>query len=395
MVAVLAFSVTLLIAVLLSGLARRSVLSTSAIFLVAGLVLGTEAVGVLDLASDDDTVQQLAALALFAVLFTDGMRVTFSELRSSWQLPARALGIGLPITLIATAVVARTLLGFSWGESLLLGAVLCPTDPVLAAAIVGREEIPARLRRLLNVESGLNDGFALPAVLAFLSLSAGQKTDIRAPLLEAFLGVILGVALTWTIVHLARSRFFDAVQIYEPLLGFSIGMLVFSLCDVLHLNAFLAAFSAGITLANVDPKVRAAFHELGDVAAELLKLAGLFTFGALLAQSLLENLELVDLLFTALALLAVRPLGLGISLIGTELTWHERIVAVWFGPKGFASAFFGFLVLHSALPNAGRMFQIIAVVVTASVLAHSSTDVLIARWYYKRQFNAAASEQQT
>lgn len=115
----------------------------------------------------------LAELALFSVLFTDGMRVGWRDLRSAWREPGRALLLGLPLTVLVTAVLAHVVAGLPWLHAFLVGAVLAPTDPVFAAAIVGREEVPRRLRHLLNVESGVNDGLVLPVVLVLLA-AAGE-----------------------------------------------------------------------------------------------------------------------------------------------------------------------------------------------------------------------------
>jgi NhaP-type Na+/H+ or K+/H+ antiporter len=150
----LAFSAVLLLAVLLSSLAHRTILSTAVVFLLAGFVLGEGLTGVVPVTAGDDVVATLAELALFSVLFTDGMRVGWPDLRSAWKLPGRALVLGLPLTLLVTAGLAHWVAGLGWAESLLLGAVLSPTDPVFAAALVGNERVPQRLRQLLNVESG-------------------------------------------------------------------------------------------------------------------------------------------------------------------------------------------------------------------------------------------------
>lgn len=98
------------------------------------------------------------------------MHVGIRDLLRAWHLPGRALLVEMPLTFGGIAVCAYLLTDFSWTEAFLIGAVLSPTDPVFAAAIVGREEIPNRLRRLLNVESGLNDGLALPVVLIMLAI---------------------------------------------------------------------------------------------------------------------------------------------------------------------------------------------------------------------------------
>jgi hypothetical protein len=152
-VLLLVYAVTLLVAVLISARAQRTVLSTAVLFLATGITLGEGSLGVIRLQPQDDVVLVLAELALFAVLFTDGLRVGWVQLRGAWRLPGRALLFGLPLTMVLTTMVALLLTDLSVVEALLLGAVLAPTDPVFAAALVGNERVPARLRQMLNVES--------------------------------------------------------------------------------------------------------------------------------------------------------------------------------------------------------------------------------------------------
>ena len=178
MTAVFVFALTLLLAVLVSDLADRTILSTAVLFLLAGFTAGEGMLGIVRLTPEAPAVAVLAELALFSVLFTDGMRVGLKDLASAWRLPGRALLFGLPLTLLGTAMVARWVAGLTWAESFLVGAVLSPTDPVFAAAIVGRQEVPARLRQLLNVESGLNDGLALPIVLAMLAVVGSRAVQL-------------------------------------------------------------------------------------------------------------------------------------------------------------------------------------------------------------------------
>jgi len=158
--AVIVFAATLLIAVFVSDYAERSVLSTAVLFLVIGFLLGRGILGFITFPPESPVIVTVSELALFSVLFTDGMKVSLSTLRSVWRLPGRALLIGMPLTSIALALLAHYLLDLSWLEAFLVGAVLMPTDPVFASAIVGREEIPYRLRQLLNVESGVRNLFA-------------------------------------------------------------------------------------------------------------------------------------------------------------------------------------------------------------------------------------------
>jgi NhaP-type Na+/H+ or K+/H+ antiporter len=388
-VLLLAFAAVLLLAVLVSSLAHRTILSTAALFLVAGFLLGPQTTGVIDVTADSDIVAVLAELALFAVLFTDGMRVGWSDLRSAWRLPGRALGWGLPLTLVITALLARYVAGLGWPESLLIGAILAPTDPVFAAALVGNKRVPARLRHLLNVESGVNDGLALPFVVLFLAIAAGSEDLHLGDLgLELLAGVVIGVALPWLALRLERTRFFATSTAYEPLNAVAIGLLVLAVGKATHANLFLAAFAAGITVATQGPRQRGAFERFGELVAELLKLAALLVFGALISLPFLGEISWTGWAFAVLALVLARPLALRLALARSKLTRREQFAVMWFGPKGFASVVYGLLVLESAIPAADEVFHLVALTIALSILAHSSTDIVVARMFDAPQDDA-------
>lgn len=376
------FAGVLLLAVLVSNLAGRTVLSTAVVFLLAGFLLGDGVTGVLSLAPGDDLVGTLAELALFTVLFTDGMRAGWSDLRSAWRLPGRALALGLPLTLAVTAVLAHWLVGLPWGEALLLGAVLAPTDPVFAAALVGNERVPQRLRHLLNVESGLNDGLALPFVLILLAVASGQQ-DLHLGSLASELGIglLIGVGVPFLAIKLEATRFFSASSHYEPLNAVAIGLLVLGLAQATHGNLFLAAFSAGVTTATFGPRQREAFEEFGDLVSELLKLAALLVFGALISPTFLAEIPVLGWVLAILVIVVARPVALFPSFLGTRLNAREQVAAAWFGPKGFASVVYGLIVLNSNIPAADQLFHLVALTIVLSILAHSSTDVVVARWF--------------
>ncbi|MFI7515411.1 cation:proton antiporter [Micromonospora echinofusca] len=394
-----AFAAALLLAVLLSSLAHRTILSTAVLFLVAGFVLGPETTGVLDITADSPIVATLAELALFTVLFTDGMRVGWADLRSAWRLPGRALGWGLPLTLLITALLAHYVVGLGWPESLLLGAVLAPTDPVFASALVGNDRVPGRLRHLLNVESGINDGLALPFVILFLAVAAGSDDLHLDELgLELLLGVVIGVGVPWLALRLEKARFFSASTQYEPLNGVAIGLLVLALGQVTHANLFLAAFAAGITVATFGERQRESFEQFGELIAEVFKLAALLVFGALISIEFLGEISWPGWVFAVLAIVVARPVALAVSFLGSRLSRTEQFAAMWFGPKGFASVVYGLLVLQAGIPAGDEIFHLVALTIVLSILAHSSTDVVIARifdpattpaWYEKlRQASA-------
>ncbi|MFC9975664.1 cation:proton antiporter [Spirillospora sp. NPDC127200] len=377
-----AFAVLLLLAVLLSSLANRTILSTAALFLVGGFLLGDGVTGVVSLKPGDPLVGGLAELALFAVLFTDGMHVGWKDLRSAWRLPGRALGWGLPLTLAVTALLAHYVVGLGWIESLLVAAVLTPTDPVFAAALVGNDKVPPRLRHLLNVESGVNDGLILPFVILFLAVAQGSD-DLHLGELgsELALGLVIGVAVPWAAIMLERTRLFAVSAKYGPLNAVAIGLLVLALGKATHGNLFLAAFAAGITVATIGDQHRKAFEEFGELVAELLKLAALLVFGALLTPALLGDVGPAGWLFAVLALVVARPVAIWLSFLRSGLTMREQGAVMWFGPKGFASVVYGLLVLESGISAAEQIFHLIAVTIVLSILAHSSTDVIVARGF--------------
>ena len=385
MTVLLIFAISLFIAVLLSELADRSVLSMAVLFLFAGFLCGPGMLEFIALEPTDPLVQRLAELALFSILFSDGMRLNLRDFTSKWRLPGRALLMGLPLTLLGTAVLGHYVAGLGWMEALLVGAILCPTDPVFAAAIIGREEIPPRLRHLLNVESGLNDGLALPIVLALMALVSHEALHVGELATELALGILLGVAVPWIGCKIEQSRFFAVRKSFEPIFAFSLGLLVLALGYLTHANLYLAAFAAGITVTTLRTDLRDEFHQFGEIVAELLKLAALLVFGVLMSPTFFAEVPALGYVFAALALFVVRPLAITIAFTRSGLDWREKITAGWFGPKGFASVIYGLLIVQGAVPGADRMFHLVAVVVVGSMVAHSSTDVLFARWFRQKE----------
>jgi NhaP-type Na+/H+ or K+/H+ antiporter len=224
---------------------------------------------------------------------------------------------------------------------LLLGVILSPTDPVFASAIVSRSEVPVRLRKLLNIESGLNDGLALPFVLVFLALATGGEVGIGDVAVELVLGLVFGMALPLLATALFRIPALGAEPKLQPLGPLALAIVLFGLCHITHANGYLAAFSAGITLATVAPQVSHAFEGFGELVSELTKFAAVLVFGALLTPSFFLDLMTGEWAVALLSLLVVRPASVLVSLWRAGLPRCERYAAAWFGPKGFASVVTG------------------------------------------------------
>ena len=369
----------LLISVSLSGVAARTVLSTALLFLVAGALIVPGGLGLVQLSADDGIVAVLADIALFTVLFTYGQRASVPALREGWRLSGLALGIGMPLAMIGIAVTAHYLVGLDWPTAFLLGAILSPTDPVFAAALVGRTDVPLRLRRLLNVESGLNDGLALPFVLIFLAMAQHEDSHIGVVLEELVLGLAIGIGVAALVALAWRSKILTAEPRLQPLGPVAIAVIVYAACNLTHANPYLAAFAAGSALATMDHVAAESFEPFGDLLSELTKFAALLVFGAMITPDRMSHLGWQGWLLALMAILLVRPASMLLSLIRTPMPRSERLTAAWFGPKGFASVVYGLLILQAGLPNGEKLFDLIAVTIALSIILHSSTDVPVAR----------------
>ena len=383
---ILTFSLTLIVAVYISTYAQRSILSTAVLFLLVGVGAGSwpfKGMGVTAAASIE-MVKVVSEITLFAVLFTDGMQVSPQQLAHCWRLPGRALLLGMPLTFAGTTAAVHWIAGEPWLPSMLVGAILSPTDPVLVEAIVGHEGVPRPLRVLLNIESGLNDGLALPAVIILLALLSGSHQGLLQLLLQVGLGIVVGVVIPLVVVKI-ELHLFPAVPLYKRLLPFAIGLLLYSVSSVLQVNEFLAAFTGGIMVATINPGLQISFNEFGEYITELLKLAAIMLFGSLISVHYILSTDVSTYIFIFLALFVVRPVTLSVSLLGSDFPWDLRLVAGWFGPKGFASVVYSLLLIHSNVPNKEKLYHLTALVVIGSIFLHSSSDVPINRWLVKKQ----------
>lgn len=375
---VLAFAVTLYAAVLVSDWAKKTILSSSVLFLLAGLLVGS-GVGIKINSPKFDIVEWLAEFALFSVLFSDGIRTGgVGEIRKEWRLAERALLFGLPLTIAGIALVGHYLAGMTWPMAFLIGSALSPTDPVFVSAIFNVEAVPPRLKRTLNLESGMNDGLALPAVVLMLNHVSQKGMGTGAIIWNLALGVVIGIVIPWLGIRLEESRLFQAVGVFEPLLAFSLGLLVLAVCYASGANLFLAAFAGGITIASVSQRAAKAFFRFGEIISELLKLAALLVLGALLAPRLLQPLSWGEFAFIVLAVFAVRPVAIAISFLGLSVSHRETLTVGWFGPKGFASVVYGLMIFGAGIQRGAHL---IGLAIILSIVVYSSTDILVGRFF--------------
>jgi NhaP-type Na+/H+ or K+/H+ antiporter len=383
----------LMLGALVSGLARRSVLSLAALFVLAGFVLGNGGLEVIDFRARSGFVTDLAFAALIVILFRDGLEVESEMLQRAWHLPLRKLVLAMPLTTIIVAAATRVLIGLSWTESFLLGALLAPTDPVLTSSIVTNSRVPRLIRHSLNLESGLNDGLALPAVLTFLaalSADSGHFVWWRFVLQDVGLGFLFGLACGWVASLLmprsGRGGLTRSIPAHQKSL-FALGV-AFATYGLTVLspkgNGFIAVFVAAIVLSVRRPDVRAHFERNSEELVEIVKLGVFLVFGSLLTLHAFTREGWAAIALVAATFLLARPLAVWLALAGTRTDAATRLFMGWFGPKGVASMTFALIVLDRNIANGVRIFDLTALVVFCSIVVHGITDTPGAKWIAAR-----------
>jgi NhaP-type Na+/H+ or K+/H+ antiporter len=371
----------LMVGALVSELTRRSFLSLAAMFVVAGFVLGQGGLEVLDFSARSEFVHDLAAVALIVILFRDGLEVEAEMLQREWHLPLRKLVLGMPITGAVVALAGHWIIGLGWLESCLLGALLSPTDPVLTSAVVTNPRVPRLVRHSLNLESGLNDGLALPAVLAFAA-ALGTDEDFvwwRFVLQDVGLGLAFGVGLGWLASRVVPREAED-----RSLYALGGAFAIYGIAVELHGNGFIAVFVGAITLGILRQELRPAFEERAQDIVDIVKLAIFVVFGALLTLDGLFADGWAAVALVVVVLLVARPVAIWIALAGTGTDTATKAFIAWFGPKGVATMTFALFVLGEGVPGAERIFNLAALCVFASVLAHGLSDTPGSEWLARR-----------
>jgi sodium/hydrogen antiporter len=376
---------------LVSGIARRSFVSLVALFVLAGFALGEGGLGVLEFDATGGFVSDLAIVALVVILFRDGLEVEGEMLRREWHLPLRKLVLAMPITAAIVAVAVAALTDLSWTEAFLVGALLSPTDPVLSSSVVTNPRVPRLIRHSLNLESGLNDGLALPPVLALvaaLEVSGGDFVWWRFVLQDVTLGFAFGVVIGFLAsVLLPRGgALVESIPAHEKALyALGVAFLTYGVTTLPpHGNGFIAVFVCAITLGIRRPDIRGYFESRADDIVEIAKLGIFVVFGSLLTVDGLFADGWAAVAIVIVTLLVARPVAVAIALAGTRVSRAALAFMAWFGPKGVATMTFSLLVLGSDVAQGERIFDLAALVVLCSIVAHGLTDTPGSEWMARR-----------
>jgi sodium/hydrogen antiporter len=362
------------------------------VFAAAGAVLGPGGLDVLPLSLTSESVLIITELTLALLLFSDASTVRLRDVEGDSGLPRRLLFIGLPLTVIVGALLAYLVFPeVGWAAAALIATILAPTDAALGLAVVTNKAVPVRIRRALNVESGLNDGIATPLVTLFIAIVAAEE-DLgdTAWGLEALKQIGLAIVAAIVVGYLGGKLLAFANErrwtsdVFDQIAILALALLAYQGSVAIGGNGFIAAFVGGILFGAATRQRLAEPVQF----AERIGLSGSFLvwsiFGALFAGALLtDDFSPQPILYAILSLTVIRMLPVAIALIGMHLRPTTLAFMGWFGPRGLASVVFTLLALEEIEPgdSSGVLLQTATWTILLSVILHGiSASPLAARY---------------
>jgi NhaP-type Na+/H+ or K+/H+ antiporter len=377
-----------------------STVVTAPIFFAAVGFLAGPVLGIVDLEPDDSFLVLLLEAALVMVLFADASSLDIRRWTREPALSGRLLGIGLPLTMIAGALLAYLLIpGLEVWQAALIGAILAPTDAALGQAVVANPRVPAVVRNALNVESGLNDGLVLPFVTILITIglvAGGMESELQAAEVlflalvgSTVIGLLLGVG-GGRLIRMAVGRgLIDAHWL--PIALVALAIAAYSIADEVGASGFLAVWVAGLATGSVvrDHVDEAAFH-LPEQLADVLAAIGFLLLGTALIGPILERATPVTFVYALASLTVIRMIPVGVAMLRSGFAPASIAYIGWFGPRGLASIVFAGAVFEAAVPDAGAITDVILLTVVLSLILHGVTAAVGAR-RYAAWFEAAAA----
>jgi len=372
---------------LISARLERADLTAPIVFVAVGAILA--ALGLIDISSAPENFKPLVEVTLVWVLFSDAARVRLPDIRNDLGCYVRLLGVGLPLTVAFGWVLAFWLVpGLDMWLALLVGAALAPTDAALGVPVVTNRLVPSRVRRLITVESGLNDGIATPLVVLAIAGAASIEGHAEAPsfgeaLVELALGVLVGVAVGFVgggLLRWARRRGWSAEE-FVGIAVLALALGTYAGAVAVGGNGFVAAFCGGLAFGAAAGRRGPAEVVFLEQASGLVSLLVWIVFGVIAVPIVLNGVDLTTVLYAVLSLTLVRMLPVALVLVGAGLDRKTVLFIGWFGPRGLASLVFALLAVEELGPRADPAVVAIAITVFLSVLAHGLSAAPLAARY--------------
>lgn len=379
---------------LISKASERWYISGPMVFVAMGLIVSPLVLDVFTLHADADTVKLIAEITLMLILFVDASLIDIDVLRKApSRIPARLLGIGLPLTM---------LLGFALGALLfeemglwaaaLIALVLSPTDAALGQAVVKSDQVPDRIRQSISVESGLNDGIALPPILVCFAALGAESTGHEGAWLgfmatQLTLGPIVGIAVgfvgAWLLKQAHNRGWMEAT--FQRLAALSLALVSFAFAEAVGGNGFIAAFCAGLTLGAQHLPMLHSIQESGEAEGALLSLGVFLLLGLAAIPFSLPYWGWQELLYAVLSLTVIRMLPVALALTGAKVDRATVLFVGWFGPRGIASVLYLLLAVSAiGLTGHEHMLAVIVLTVTLSVFLHGISALPLCKRYAAR-----------
>jgi len=371
------------------------------IFVIAGYLLGPGCMNLLQISPRTEGVKTLTEVTLALLLFADAATLDLRQVRRDPALIARLLGIGMPLTMLFGAACFLGL--FPWeglAFAALLGAILAPTDAALGLPIFNDPKMPVRIRRSLNVESGLNDGIAAPFVMLFIAFATALETHshgnwLSSALLEVaialLVGATVGIAGGWLLTKTAERGWTGKTS--EQVAVFGLALTAYFGSLMVHGNGFIAAFSGGIILSAATSNRLAEPTEFTENTGTVFSLLIWVIFGAIaVPKAILFTNDWRPFAYAVLSLTAIRIIPVALAMRGSGLRPDTVALMGWFGPRGLASVVFTLLAFIT-FKDAGKPIDLLVAVATwtilFSVLFHGLSAKPLSFWYSRRLARAA------
>ena len=396
----LVIGLLLLTVTLGSGWIQRLPLSYSIIYLVVGVLLGSNGWGLVQVKPDAQFLERLTELVVIVSVFGCGLKINRPLKLESWQSTVRLIGLLMPLSILALTAIAHYVLGLGWGAAVLLGAILAPTDPVLASEVqLSHVSDKDEVRFALTSEGGLNDSLAFPFV--YFGIYAFKDPDwnnwfknwVAIDLLWAIaMGIVMGILVAKAIVKIDRvlQKIRKADDLMEDFVALSIIFLTYSLTELVNGYGFLGVFVAGLVVQRSyygEQEKRMAQLEFTEQIEKLLEVTAIVILGTILLFAPMLKYAGQSLLIAGLIFFVIRPLGVWLSMLGSNMAKETSSLMGWFGIRGLGSIYYLTYALGQGLEGepGEQISWIVYTVVVLSIVMHGVTAAPLMMWYEGRK----------
>jgi sodium/hydrogen antiporter len=386
--------ITIAVILILYGVVSRPLdargVTSAMIFTAAGLAVGTSALKLVNIHVESHAAERFCELALVFLLFSDSTRIDLAGLRRNLGWPSRLLLIGLPLTIVAGLGAGLLVFpGLALASAFVLSTMVCSTDAALGQRVVSDKSVPARVRQALDVESGLNDGLAVPFFLVAVDLSLAQLSGgvtaavVRNMAEQIGWGLAAGIgagALTGLLLRAADDRGWLEGQWRQilPLLG---ALLAYLVALRLGGSGFIAAFTGGMTFGYFSRRHGLRVTSLNEDVGGILAGAVWVGFGALAVGMLLPHVTWQIVVYAVISLTLIRMVPVAIAMLGTGAQLPTVAFMGWFGPRGLASIVFALIAFESHIPDRQMLFTTVMLIILLSVFLHGLSSVPLVASY--------------